>query len=382
MRDLTRYFDWNATTPMLEPAVKMWTEATHSLWHNPSSLYAEAGFTKQRLEDAREDLADVIGLDDPERIVFTSGATEANNAVIRHLSAKVSGRLAISAVEHPCVEASAERYFGKDGVFVIPVDFRTGVIDIERLRDEMDAGAVGAVSVMAANNETGTLQPWTEVAKLCRERGVPFHCDAAQWIGKLPSDGLSQCDWLTASGHKFGGGKGVGFLLVPEDENEDFHASVGGPQEEGRRAGTENVAAAIAMVEALETAEQYQLADIAVEGAEARDAFEKAMVDQLDVRVIGGDGPRLWNTSMILLPHTKNLKWLTRLSREGFAVSTGSACSAGKGNPSKVMEAMGLDYEEMGRVLRLSSGWHAKESHWAALASAFFEIEEELRKHL
>lgn len=377
MRELTRYFDWNATTPMLEPALKMWTEATHSLWHNPSSLYAEAGYAKQRLEDAREDLADVLGLDDPERIVFTSGATEANNAVIRHLSPNVSGRFAISATEHPCVEASAESYFGRERVFSIPVHPETGVIDLGRLRDELETSTVGAVSVMAANNETGTLQPWQDVGELCREYGVPFHCDAAQWIGKLPADGLSQCDWLTASGHKFGGGKGVGFLLVPQDE--EFHASVGGPQERGQRAGTENVASVIAMVEALETVEEYGLSDVAELRGKARDVFENAVCSELDIHTIGGNGPRLWNTSMILLPHSRNLKWLTRLSRRKFAVSTGSACSAGKGNPSKVMEAMGLDHEEMGRVLRLSGGWETTEEDWLTLAEALFEIEEELR---
>ena len=119
------------------------------------------------------------------------------------------------------------------------------------------------------------------------------------------------------------------FLLVPQDE--EFHASVGGPQEHGRRAGTENVASAIAMVEALETVEEYGLSDVAELRGKARDVFENAVCSKLDIHTIGGNGPRLWNTSMILLPHTKNLKWLTRLSRRKFAVSTGSACSAGKG---------------------------------------------------
>ncbi|MCG8600283.1 MAG: aminotransferase class V-fold PLP-dependent enzyme [Verrucomicrobiales bacterium] len=375
MRDLSRYFDFNATTPMLEPAEKMWIEATRSLWHNPSSLYAEAGYAKQRLEDAREDLAEVLSIDEPERIVFTSGATEANNAVIRHFSETTEGRLAVSAIEHPCVEASSMKYFGPERLFIIPADPDTGVVDVDLLRKEVATGTVEAVSVMAANNETGTLQPWPEISTLCRENGIPFHCDAAQWVGKMPLEGLGKCNWLTASGHKFGGGKGVGFLLVPEEET-GFHASVGGPQEDGRRAGTESVAAVIAMVEALEFVVDEWLSTSAEDG---RNAFEDAVARSLDARVIGAGGSRLWNTSMILLPHGKNLKWLTRLGQRGFAVSTGSACSAGRGNPSKVMAAMGLDFDEMGRVLRLSGGWKTSVEDWLALAGALEEVSAELR---
>jgi len=230
--------------------------------------------------------------------------------------------------------------------------------------------------VMAANNETGVLQPWREVAELCRNYSVPFHSDAAQWIGKLPAGELGGCDFLTGSGHKFSGGKGVGFMVVPEGLD-DFQGFMGGPQEDGRRAGTENLPAVMAMVAALTEREDSLLEDVAATQGARRDDFEHR-ISGLGVKLIGASGPRLWNTSMFVLPHTKNLKWLTRLSQLGFSVSTGSACSAGKGNPSRVMSAMGLDFEEMGRVMRISGGWETTADDWAALAAAILEVSADL----
>jgi cysteine desulfurase len=375
MSDLSKYFDFNATTPMSATALATWKEAAEEHWQNPSSLYREAGYAKQGLEDAREDLADLLGIDTPERVVFTSGATEANNAILRFLSRSTGGKVAFSAIEHPCVEASVSEFCGKDRSVEIPVDPESGVVDLDAVESCLRSGGISAVSIMAANNETGVLQPWREVAALCREQEIPFHSDAAQWIGKMPSVGLGECDWLTGSGHKFGGGKGVGFLVMPEEGAEEFHAAVGGPQEEGRRAGTENLPAILAMVAALE--EMSEL-DFGKERAKGRDRFEDRVKAELGIRVIGESGARLWNTSMILLPREKNLKWLTRLSGLGFAVSTGSACSAGKGNPSRVMAAMGLDFDEMGRVLRLSGGWETTVEDWDALAGALVSVNEKL----
>ncbi|MDF1862707.1 MAG: aminotransferase class V-fold PLP-dependent enzyme [Verrucomicrobiales bacterium] len=375
MSDLSKYFDYNATTPMSATAREIWNEASEQLWHNPSSLYREAGYAKQRLDDAREDLADLLGVDAPERVVFTSGATEANNAIVRYFSRSKRGKLAFSAIEHPCVEASVSEFCETGGTFEIPVDPGSGVVDLDALESGLRSGGLSAVSIMAANNETGVLQPWREVAALCREQEIPFHSDAAQWIGKMPLEGLGECDWITGSGHKFGGGKGVGFLMMPEEGGEDFHAAVGGPQEEGRRAGTENLPAILAMVGALE---EMSGLDFGKERAEGRDRFEARVKEELGIQIIGESAPRLWNTSMILLPREKNLKWLTRLSGLGFAVSTGSACSAGKGNPSRVMAAMGLDFDEMGRVLRLSGGWESTPENWDALAGALVSVGAEL----
>ena len=379
MKKSGKYFDYNATSPLSRAAGRAWLDVAENCWHNPSSLYREAGTAKVRLEDLREALADFLGCgEEPERVVFTSGATESNNAVIRYFANRISGgTLAISAVEHPSVRESASLAFPGDRLVKIPVDRRTGEIDSHGIRE----GKVDFVSVMAANNETGTLQPWREIGRWCRERGILFHCDAAQWIGKMPAAGLGKhCHFVTGSAHKFGGPKGVGFLTLPPGIPEhDFHFQTGGPQESGHRAGTEDLAGIAAMVTALEEKPDEWLEENRERWSAERDAFEARMVELSAFEIIGREGPRLWNTSMLVLPRGKNLKWLTRLSRRGFAVSTGSACSAGKGNPSHVMEAMGLDFEKMGRVIRVSGGWETTREDWTALADGFREVADELR---
>jgi len=299
--------------------------------------------------------------------------------VIRHLAA-AGGVIAISGLEHPCVQAPVEALFPEDRVRRLPVLPGTGVIDLEILERWVAGGEVSCVSVMAANNETGALHPWREIAELCREAGVRYHNDAAQWIGKCAVAGLDRCDFVTGSGHKFGGGKGVGFLILPEDfETIHFHGQIGGPQEDGRRAGTENLPGVVAMVDALQERSDSTREAFAGSPGSSRDAFESRVEGEIGCRLLAAAGPRLWNTSMFVVPHSKNLKWLTRLSQRGFSVSTGSACSAGKGNPSSVMLAMGLDYEEMGRVIRVSGGWTSREREWEALAGALVAVDRELR---
>ena len=237
------------------------------------------------------------------------------------------------------------------------------------------------LSVMAANNETGAIQPWQAIAEKCRELDVWYHCDAAQWIGKDDTKLLGRCDFVTGCAHKFGGPKGVGLLLLPEKEvmanrcAGAFTSLLGGPQENRRRAGTENLPGIAAMVTAWrEREEQLAEAGFISRLAEARDEFEI----ELDFEVVGDNGDQMWNTTMVIVPAHSNLKWLTRLSRRGFSISTGSACSAGKGNPSHVMEAMGLNHDQMGRVLRISGGWETTREDWQALAAAMAEVWQEL----
>ncbi|MEX2579376.1 MAG: aminotransferase class V-fold PLP-dependent enzyme [Verrucomicrobiales bacterium] len=380
MSEFAKYFDFNATAPIAEAARNAWLETSVEHWHNPSSLYREAGAARMRLEECRESLADALGIEEPERVVFTSGATEANNAVVRYLADRTEGGLAVSPVEHPCVDAAVKREFLPERVLEIPVEPQTGAIDFSALETWIRLDEVAAVSLMAANNETGILYPWREAAALCREHGVLFHTDAAQWIGKMPAEGLGECDFVTGSSHKFGGGKGVGFLVLPEEgKADDFRGLAGGPQEDGRRAGTENLPGVAAMVAALSERQDARLAGIESARGSDRDCFETTLSGEIGTVSLGASGPRLWNTSMFVLPHTKNLKWLTRLSARGFSISTGSACSAGRGNPSKVMAAMGLDFERMGRVVRVSGGWDTTSDDWAALAAAFGEVDAELK---
>lgn len=381
MSSATGYFDHNATTPLGVAARAAWLEASERSWHNPSSLYREAGEARRLLEDWRDALADRFGIAEPERVVFTSGATEANNAILRHLATNVPGKIALSEIEHPCVAAAAEVFLPRERILRLPVADESGVLDFDALAAAVASGEVGAVSVMAANNETGVLQPWREAAALCRESGLVFHTDAAQWIGKLPLEEMGECGYVTGSAHKFGGGKGVGFLIVPEVESQPpFLGFVGGPQEHGRRAGTENLPGVAAMVAALLERDDKVLASWAEFEAPLRDGFEMRIAREIGAKPVGAAGPRLWNTALFVLPHSKNLKWLTRLSQRGFAVSTGSACSAGKGNPSAVMMAMRLAYDEMGRVLRVSGGGETSAEEWETLADALAEVEKELRE--
>ncbi len=350
---MNRYFDFNATTPPLPEAVDAWLRAGTRHWHNPSSLYRDAGLTSQRLEAARERLGGLLGVE-AGRIVFTSGATEANNQLF---SAFAAQETAISSIEHPSVREAARHW--------------TRVREFDA-REKPPAG-VALVSVMAANNESGELFPWQELAAHCRAQGILFHTDATQWIGKLAGD-FSACDYLTGSAHKFGGPKGAGFLVL-RDEDERIRLIQGGPQENGRRAGTENYPAIEAMVTALETVTAKWPAG----QASGRDAFEKAMQACFDgLRIISAGQPRLWNTSLMVMPRHENLKWLTRLSRRGFSISTGSACSSGKEGSSVVVTALGASAQELRRVVRISGGWETTVEDWLELAAVFQEVGAEL----
>jgi cysteine desulfurase len=239
--------------------------------------------------------------------------------------------------------------------------------------------------VMAANNETGVLQPWLTLAALCRRARAEFFCDATQWLGKLPASGLGACDWAVASAHKFGGPKGVGLLQIPPHAA-DFRAQLGGAQEHGHRAGTENFPGIAAMLAALTEAETKKVL-FETERLRWRENFERAVLALPSLGQSGGEGvvavvaagaERLWNTAALLLPHGENHRWVARLDARGFQVSTGSACATAKEGPSHVLAAMGLAPEEARRVVRVSAGWDTTEADWAALAAAFVAVAPEV----
>ncbi|GAA5132962.1 cysteine desulfurase family protein [Prosthecobacter algae] len=371
------YFDYNATTPLSPAARAAWLRASDQHWHNASSLYREAGLTSQALEAAREQFADLLGVE-PERVVFTSGATESNNTLFAGLSKclPADGVVAISAIEHPSVREAARAWLGRGRVIEIPVDDQ-GVVQPEVLQGILQQHSPALVSLMAANNESGVLQPWEELLEICRESGARFHSDAAQWIGKQPAGQIGTCDYLTGSAHKFGGPKGIGFLILADAE-ESFPLLHGGPQENSRRAGTENYPAIAAMVAALETAtENIKAAQQAQ--SQHRGSFEAEMKAAFPgLRVISEKASRLSNTSLLVMPRHDNLKWLTRLTRRGFAISTGSACSSGKEGSSVVVQALGASWEELKRVVRVSSGPDTSAEDWQALTAAFSEVGAEL----
>jgi len=371
------YFDHNATAPLAPAARAAWLRAQDEAWQNPSGLYRGGAGVKVRLDAAREQLAPLLGCA-AERVVFTSGATEGANAVCAHLARTLppGALVAVNRTEHPCVLEAAKFFLGERVVW-LEVD-RNGLVAAGPVEKLLSSAGVGAVFVMAANNETGALQPWRELARLCRQRHVMFFCDATQWLGKLPAAGLGGADWVIGSAHKFGGPKGVGFLLAAEGV-QNFHAQQGGAQERGHRAGTEDFPGVAALVAALVEAETKKVL-LETERLRWRETFERALPAALPgVRVVGAGAERLWNTVSLLLPHGENTRWVARLDQRGFQVSTGSACATGKAGPSHVLAAMGYSPEEARRVIRASAGWETAEADWPKLVQALAEVSAEVK---
>jgi cysteine desulfurase len=229
--------------------------------------------------------------------------------------------------------------------------------------------------VMAANNETGVLQPWREVLALCRRHEVPFCCDAVQWLGRIAAQGLGACDFVSGCAHKCGGPRGIGFLKCPEKGGLE-PLLLGGRQEKGRRAGTENVPGAVALVAALAAREAAIAAGQTETRLAWRQHFENRLAQALPGAVrIGPGQQRLWNTVSILTPRTSGQqRWVVKLDKLGFAVSTGSACSTGQEKPSHVLTAMAFKPDEAARMLRFSSGWETRPEDWDALLEAMVRV--------
>ena len=372
------YFDHNATTPLSPVAREAWLRASDEAWQNPSSPYRNAARVRALLEQSRDRLAQLLGVA-AERIVFNSGATEGANAVMGYWTKTLPAgrRIAVNPTEHPCVIEAARHLLSSGQLMWLELD-GNGIVQLERLATLLEDGLVGAVSVMAANNETGVVQPWREISALCRRHRVAYHCDASQWLGKLPASELGGAGWVTATAHKFGGPKGVGFTVFPE-QSEGFHSQHGGEQERGHRAGTEDFPSISAMVAALADAEATK---VLFEGERVgwRDAFIARVQSVLPgVQVVGGKAERLWNTVSLILPHADNYRWVTKLDRRGFQVSTGSACATGKAGPSHVLAAMGFSADEAKRGIRISAGWETTPDEWSRLAAALVAADIELR---
>jgi len=371
------YFDHNATAPVMREAREAWLEATEHNPGNASSPHQIGSRAGTALREAREKLAHFLGCQ-PADIIWTSGATEANNTVMHHFARTLDAKseVWVSAIEHPCVHESAKHYFGKRAR-LIPVT-HDGVIDLDWLTAELADTRPGLVGVMAANNETGVIQPWREILAICRQYQVPFFSDAVQWLGKMPAKGLGECDYLSGAAHKFGGPRGVGFLKVPH-RSQVTPLILGGKQEQGRRAGTENVPIIVSMLAALEAREKQMARSEHILRGVWRENFERQLLHKLPgTVVVGANSPRLWNTVSALMPEGVQLRWLTKLDKAGFAVSTGSACTTGKEEPSHVLAAMNFKSAEAHRVLRFSSGWETTEADWAALANGLAKVHAEL----
>jgi cysteine desulfurase len=298
---------------------------------------------------------------------------------MHHFARKLppTAKIFVSAIEHPCVDDSSKHYFGKR-VKTIPVT-RDGVIDMEWLTMELADERPGLVAVMAANNETGIIQPWQEILAMCQAYEVPFFTDAVQFIGKMPCKGLGECDYVSGAAHKFGGPRGVGFLKVPH-RGSIIPLLLGGKQEGGRRAGTENVAIIAAMMAALEVREKQIHRSEHLLRKVWRDNFESQFLRALPgAMILGQNQPRLWNTVSALMPEgDRKLQWVVKLDKAGFAVSTGSACTTGKEEPSHVLAAMGFKGAQAVRAVRFSGGWETTETDWDALVKGVAKVHGEM----
>ena len=373
------YLDWNATTP-LRPEAKAAMVAAWELSGNPSSVHSEGRKARRLLEDARAAVAQAVGARSPD-VVFSSGGTEANALALtpglrRGASAPVT-RLLVSAVEHASVLAGGR--FTADAIGIINVT-RAGVVDLGHLRVLLADGPPALVSVMLANNETGAIQPVAEVAEIVHASGGLLHVDAIQAFGKIPFDlGTTQADLLTLSAHKIGGPKGVGALVLAEGV-EGLEALLrGGGQELGRRAGTENVAGISGFGAAARAAMAALKAD-AAKMRGLRDRLEHGLRQTPGLVVFSGEMKRLPNTVLFTAPGMKAETAVIGFDLNGVAVSSGSACSSGKVQPSHVLAAMGYHPDMAQGGVRLSLGWSTTETDVDLTLKAWLKLADTLVK--
>jgi cysteine desulfurase len=373
------YLDWNATTP-LRPEAKAAMAAAWELSGNPSSVHAEGRQARRLIEEARAAVADALGAV-PRNVVFTSGGTEANalalSPAVRTGSGAPVQRLLISAVEHPSVMAGGR--FALDAIGKIAVT-RSGVVDLGDLRTRLAEGPPALVSIMAANNETGALQPIHEAAQIVHEVGGLLHVDAIQALGKIPVD-IKEigADLLTLSGHKIGGPKGVGALVVAEGASYVEPLLRGGGQERGHRAGTENVSGIAGFGAAVKAAIEALVADRPRLEA-LRNRLETGLRQTQGAIIFAEDAPRLPNTALFTVPGLRAETAVIGFDLEGVAVSSGSACSSGKVQPSHVLEAMGFDPNLAQGAVRFSLGWSTTEAEVDSALQAWRKLARTLIK--
>jgi cysteine desulfurase len=345
------YLDNNAST-RLDPEVWAAMSAAAETFGNPSSVHAEGQRARRAVEEARDEIAALMGAA-PAEIFLTSGGTESNAMALFGSGAGRPGRIVISGVEHPSVREPAARLAAAGHELVVVPPEPSGALDPGRVLDAVVPGT-RLVSVMAANNEYGGVFPVAEIADGARRRGALFHTDAVQAAGRLPVDARSWgVDLLSVSAHKLHGPKGAGALFVRRGVSLEAHTP-GGGQEKRLRAGTENTLAIVGFGAAARLAAARRGADApAVE--RRRDALERGILERVpDARVIGAGIERLANTLAVLVPDAPGEALLIRLDLEGVAASVGSACSSGTLAPSPALLALGLSRHEARSVVRFS----------------------------
>ena len=348
------YFDNNATTKVAEEVYEAMQPYFCNLYGNPSSMHTFGGQVGVQVRQARERVADLLGCD-PSEVIFTSCGTESDSTAIHGTLAAVPHRRKVitTRVEHPavltvCRELESRGY----NVVELGVD-KMGRLDVDELEEQLDDDTA-LVTIMWANNETGTIFPVEEIAKMVTSRGITFHADAVQIIGKVPLTlSKSSINLLSLSGHKLHAPKGVGVLYVKKGTR-IAPFLLGGHQEGGRRAGTENVPGIVGLGKACE---------LAAEGMEEentrvrnlRDRLEKAILERCtDARINGDPEHRLPNTTNISFEYIEGEAILLLLDRFKICASSGSACTSGSLEPSHVLRAMGVPFTAAHGSIRFS----------------------------
>lgn len=354
------YFDHNATTPVSPEALDAMLPVLTDVYGNASSIHHYGQAARQRLDEARREIAAVIGAT-PEEIVFTSGGTEADNLAV--FGGSEYGHVVTTTIEHPAVLAAVAQLRSYTCIDV----GASGVVDPDDIRKALKP-ETKLISVMHANNELGTIQPIEEIARL----GVPVHSDGVQALGKLPVNVRDLgVDFYSVSGHKVGAPKGIGALYVHKSARLKAR-QFGGRHERERRAGTENVAAAVAFARAVQ-------APCAT--PELRDRLEEGILARIGgAHVNGLDSPRIPNTTNIRFDGIDSDALLIALDLRGFAVSSGAACSSGAPEPSHVLRAIGLTREQARSSIRFSLGRTNTVEQVDALVEAVAESVAHLRK--
>jgi cysteine desulfurase len=363
------YFDHNATTPVSPEVLEAMLPVMTEVYGNASSIHHFGQAARQMLDTARKQVAEFLGAE-PQEIVFTSGGTEADNLAIFG----VGGHVVTTTFEHPAVLAAAAQLDHT----LVAVDGR-GMADPDAIRRALRP-ETKVISVMHANNEVGTIQRIVEIAHIAAEAGVALHSDGVQAAGKIPVNvGELGTALYSISGHKIGAPKGVGALYVRKGTSLK-PMMFGGRHERERRAGTENVAGAVALGRAAQWLGDHGDAENRRQGA-LRDRLEQSILGRIpDTRVNGAGAPRVANTSNIRFEGIDSDALLIALDLKGFAVSSGAACSSGAPEPSHVLLAMGLSRLEARSSIRFSLGRSNTIDQVDALVDALVDSVAHLRR--